>query len=198
MFVADVSRLTPSSISIPVLSTLARWSVQPLHTKVLLTLTMLLFIPLHFLCTHFWQLVHCTEFLSTPLPQTLHGHLPVLCSPMWLFPQIITLVLFIFTFTPLPFTPSFPLWLSKAMTQPGRITRWPHPFLIHCQRLPRERKLLSLCWLFDSSTWYNVNIAQQLPNTSHAVSQCKITLNQWVLNKIKSPKSLSISSNTTL
>jgi len=109
MFVADVSRLTPSSISIPVLSTLARWSVQPLHTKVLLTLTMLLFIPLHFLCTHFWQLVHCTEFLSTPLPQTLHGHLPVLCSPMWLFPQIITLVLFIFTFTPVLCTPSFHL-----------------------------------------------------------------------------------------
>jgi len=85
-----------------------------------------------------------------------------------------------------------------VLTPTTEITHWPHPFLIHCQRLPRERKLLSLCWLFDSSTWYNVNIAQQLPNTSHAVSQCKITLNQWVLNKIKSPKSLSISSNTTL
>jgi len=34
----------------------------------LITLYMLPFIPLHFLCTHWWQLVHCIELLPTPLP----------------------------------------------------------------------------------------------------------------------------------
>jgi len=33
------------------------------------------FIPLHFLCTHLWQLVHCIELLPTSLPHTPHGHL---------------------------------------------------------------------------------------------------------------------------
>jgi len=28
------------------------------------------------LCTHFWQLVQCTEFLPTTLPQIPHGQLP--------------------------------------------------------------------------------------------------------------------------
>ena len=41
---------------------------------------MLPFIPLHFLCTHFWHLVHCNELLPTPLLQTPHGHL----APRWL------------------------------------------------------------------------------------------------------------------
>jgi len=36
------------------------------------------FIPLHFLCTHFWQLVHCIEVLPMPLPQKSHGHLSLL------------------------------------------------------------------------------------------------------------------------
>jgi len=39
---------------------------------------MLLLIPLHFLCTHFLQLVHCIELLQKPLPQTPHGHLTLL------------------------------------------------------------------------------------------------------------------------
>jgi len=34
------------------------------------TFDMLPYIPLHFLCTHFWQLVHCNELLPTPLLQT--------------------------------------------------------------------------------------------------------------------------------
>jgi len=34
---------------------------------------MLLFIPLHFLCTHFWQLVPCNKLLPTPLLETPHG-----------------------------------------------------------------------------------------------------------------------------
>ena len=36
-------------------------------------------VPLHFLCTHFWQLVHCIELLLTPLPLTPHGHLTAFC-----------------------------------------------------------------------------------------------------------------------
>ena len=39
--------------------------MQLLWTDVLITLYMLPFIPLHFLCTHFWQLVHCIELLPT-------------------------------------------------------------------------------------------------------------------------------------
>ena len=34
---------------------------------------------IHFLCTHFWQLVHCNELLPTPLLQTQHGHLTAFC-----------------------------------------------------------------------------------------------------------------------
>ena len=32
-----------------------------------------------FLCTHFWQLLHCNELLPAPLLQTPHGHLTALC-----------------------------------------------------------------------------------------------------------------------
>ena len=35
---------------------------QPIQINDLFTLEILPFIPLHFLCTHFWQLVHCTEY----------------------------------------------------------------------------------------------------------------------------------------
>jgi len=51
---------------------------QYLHLSVLYQLLdshnlyMLPFIPLHFLCTHFWQLVRCIELLPTPLPQIPH------------------------------------------------------------------------------------------------------------------------------
>ena len=40
---------------------------------------MLPFIPLHFLCTYFLQLVHCIELLPRSLPQTSHGHLTAFC-----------------------------------------------------------------------------------------------------------------------
>jgi len=41
------------------------------------------FIPLHYLCTHFWQLVHCNELLPTSLQQTPHGHLTAFCLTFW-------------------------------------------------------------------------------------------------------------------
>ena len=41
----------------------------------IITLEMLPFIPPHFLCTDFWQLVHCIELLPTHLSQAPHGHL---------------------------------------------------------------------------------------------------------------------------
>ena len=55
---------------------------QPLKINNFITLDMLPFIPLHFLCTHFWQLVHCIELLLTPLPlpQTSCGHLTAFCA----------------------------------------------------------------------------------------------------------------------
>ena len=68
---------------------------------------MLPFIPLHFLCTHFWQLVHCNELLTTPLLQTPHGHLTAFCLTFWRSPLIITLVLFILTLMPSLSTLSF-------------------------------------------------------------------------------------------
>jgi len=43
---------------------------QPLQINDFATFDMLPFVPLHFLCTHFWQLVHCNELLPTPLLQT--------------------------------------------------------------------------------------------------------------------------------
>ena len=49
------------------------------------------FIPLHFLCNHCWQLVHCIVLLPT-LPQTPHGHLANFCIRFWRSPFIITLV----------------------------------------------------------------------------------------------------------
>jgi len=57
----------------------ASQSMRYLHKKDLLTLTVQCFIALHFLCIHFWQLVHCIEFLPTPLLQISHGHPPVFC-----------------------------------------------------------------------------------------------------------------------
>ena len=52
---------------------------QPLQMNDFATFYMLPFIPLHFLCTHFWQLLHCIELLPTPLLQTPHGHLTSFC-----------------------------------------------------------------------------------------------------------------------
>jgi len=74
---------------------------HPLQINVYITLYMLPFIPLHFLCTHFWQLVHCIELLATPLPHTPHGHLTAFCVTFCHSPLIITLVLFILTLMPL-------------------------------------------------------------------------------------------------
>jgi len=81
---------------------------QPLQTNDFITLYMLPFISLHFLCTHFWHLVHCIELLSTPLPQTPCDHLAAaFCITFCHSPLIITLVLFIFTLMPLFSTLSF-------------------------------------------------------------------------------------------
>ena len=68
---------------------------------------MLHFIPLHFLCTHFWQLVHCNELLPKPLLQTPDGYLTAFCLTFCRSPLIITLVLFILTLMPLLSTLSF-------------------------------------------------------------------------------------------
>jgi len=65
-------------------------------TNVFITLYMLTFIPLYFLCTHFWQLVHCIELLPMPLPQTPHDRLTAFCVTFYHSLLIITLVLFIF------------------------------------------------------------------------------------------------------
>jgi len=43
---------------------------QPLQTNIFITLYLLPFLPLHFPCTHFCQLVHCIELLPTPVSQT--------------------------------------------------------------------------------------------------------------------------------
>ena len=63
----------------------------------LISLSAPYFIPLHFLCTHFWQLVHCNKLLPTPLQQTPHGHLTAFCLTFWRSPLIVTWVLFTFT-----------------------------------------------------------------------------------------------------
>jgi len=69
---------------------------QPLQINDLITLYMLPFIPLHFLCTHLWQLVYCIELLATPLshtPHRPHGHHAAFCNGFWRSPLIITLIL---------------------------------------------------------------------------------------------------------
>jgi len=80
---------------------------QPLQMNDFVTFDMLPFIPLHFLCTNFWQLVHCNELLPTPLLHTLHGHLTAFCLTFCRSPLIITLVLCIVTLMPLLSTLSF-------------------------------------------------------------------------------------------
>ena len=55
-------------------------SSKKLQLNDFITFYMLTFIPLHFLCTHLWQLVHCIELLPTPLPHTPHGHLAAFCQ----------------------------------------------------------------------------------------------------------------------
>ena len=80
---------------------------MPLQMNDLITFDMLPFVPLHFLCTHFRQLVHCNDLLPTPLLQTQHGHLTAFCLTFGRSPLIITLVLFILTLMPLLSTLSF-------------------------------------------------------------------------------------------
>jgi len=75
----------PLRFALTPVSTCASWTgtgfTQALHTNVFITLYTLPFIPLHFLCTHFWQLVHCIELLPMPLPQMPHGHLTASALP---------------------------------------------------------------------------------------------------------------------
>jgi len=61
---------------------------QSLQINDFITLYMLPFTPLHFLCTHFWQLVHCIELLPTPLPYTPNGHHAAFCTSCWRSPLI--------------------------------------------------------------------------------------------------------------
>ena len=106
-------RLAPkSSFALAPISTLLRPALvngfkQPVQMNDFITFDMLPFIPLHFLCTYFWQLVHCIELLPTPLLQTPHGHLTAFCITFWRSPLIITLALFILTLMPLLSTLSF-------------------------------------------------------------------------------------------
>jgi len=80
---------------------------QHLQINNFITLDMLSFIPLHFLCTHFWQVVHYIVLPQTPVPHTPHGHLAAFCISFWHSPITTTLLLFIFTHMPLLSTLSF-------------------------------------------------------------------------------------------
>ena len=77
------------------------------------TFDMLPFIPPHFLCTHFWHLVHCNELLPTPLLQTPHGHLAAFCHTIWRSALIITLFLFMPLLSTFSFH-SFSLLISSS------------------------------------------------------------------------------------
>ena len=48
---------------------------QPLQTNIFITSYMLPFILLHFLCTHYWQLVHCIKLLPTNRTQCNYNKL---------------------------------------------------------------------------------------------------------------------------
>jgi len=72
----------------PLLGTLSCSLAPHIHLTILISARWSAFIPLHFPCNRFRQLVHCIELLPMPLPQTLHGHLTAFCvtfcrSPPW-------------------------------------------------------------------------------------------------------------------
>jgi len=108
---STTSRFALAPISTLVRPVLIKGFEQSLQINDFITLYMLPFIPLHFLCTHFWQLVglHRIKLLPTPLPHTPHGHHAVFCISSWRrrSPLSITLVLFIFTLITLFSTISF-------------------------------------------------------------------------------------------
>ena len=70
------------------------------------TFDMLPFIPLHFLCTHFWQLVHCNELLRTSLLQ-IPFHISQL-NENWLHTHTRLTALF----------PGLPRWASARKVKP--------------------------------------------------------------------------------
>ena len=76
------SRFALAPISTLVRPVLVTGFEQPLQINDFITLYMLPSIPLHFLCTHLWQLVHCIELLPRPLPHTPHGHLAAFCNKL--------------------------------------------------------------------------------------------------------------------
>ena len=81
---------------------------QPLQINDFITLYMLPFIPRHFLCTHFWQLVqHTVLNYYQRLYHRPHGHLIAFCITFCHSPLIIILVLFTFTVMPLFSTKAF-------------------------------------------------------------------------------------------
>jgi len=109
-----------------------------------------LLINLHFLCTHFWQLGHCSEFLPTPLLQTPHGHLTAFCLTFWRFHLIITGVNW--PLNPLTTPPRNVLFFSRPRSE-----SWPHhgrTFSIHpCFLsfwLTLPRRVLSTSWCCPS------------------------------------------------
>ena len=68
--------LTPQSFSIVLLQvTTFKWPWKPIVAYLLRTNSVLIiFTPLHHLCTHLWKFGHLIEFTRTPLPHTPHEH----------------------------------------------------------------------------------------------------------------------------
>src|SRR5260221_13310326 len=78
-----------------------------LHTYVTLAACRLPDIPLHFLCTQFRQLIHCSELLPTPFPHTPQFHFPDSSTSPIPHPPTIILVFLTFTFRPFTSIPTF-------------------------------------------------------------------------------------------
>jgi len=110
---------------------------------------MLPFIPLHILCSHFWQLVHCIELLQTGLPQTPHGHLAAFCISFWRSPLIINLVLFILN--PISTEFQYPAVCVISATSPDRPGALCFSFFQCCSNF---RDPDAVCWSFFNSSRY--------------------------------------------
>merc|ERR1712002_691096 len=115
--VSTVSSVTSSSTRGAGL-TCWTWSpVQTLHLK-FGSSTRRVLIPLHLLCTHSSHELHLMEFLRTPLWHTAQGYLPCFLTGAELLLLTITLVLPMFTLSPLLSMPSFhslSLTISSSM-----------------------------------------------------------------------------------
>ena len=111
--ISSNSRLPLPPISILVLSILAAASIQKIlahfNYAALYTTTL----PVNTFLTASTLLLHSTEFLPTPIPQTPHGHLPVFCTP-WQLPLLPGNHIFSFIHTHFIPSPSMPFfhWVS--------------------------------------------------------------------------------------